>query len=190
MQEFGTFDTLTDEEDRLYNRLALLRREIEYVELEQNDAQQDIKMWQNKMQDDIFSLKIWLIALVAAGIGVLPWYRVVLLFASVVDFAYAKLFSMIASFIYRVQCFILLPLLLIIALVCFVTFLINILRNSKADGIKEFAEKIGVKNRNVLIEEQRAIIAKTVKEEEKLKEEKQRIETRLKSIRLEKEREL
>lgn len=48
MKDFGTFDTLTDEEDTLYNRLAAIAHKTERLDYEMNDAQQDIKMWRNK----------------------------------------------------------------------------------------------------------------------------------------------
>ena len=61
MKDFGTFDTLTDEEDTIYNRLSAIGVMLDRLDYEQNDAQQDIKMWRNKMLDDKFKVKFWLI---------------------------------------------------------------------------------------------------------------------------------
>ena len=60
MRDFGTFDTISDEEDTIYTRLALIKRKLNSLELEHNEVQQDIKMWRNKMMDDKFKLKMWL----------------------------------------------------------------------------------------------------------------------------------
>ena len=69
MKDFGTFDTLTNEEDTIYSRLAVIRRELDRLDLEQNEAQQDIKMWRNKMSDEMFKVKFWLVAALVMAEG-------------------------------------------------------------------------------------------------------------------------
>ena len=187
MKEFGTFDTLTDEEDTLYNRVARIRRELMHLELEQNEAQQEIKMWRNKMMDDVFKVKFWLVVALFVGIGALPWYRLVLAAVPAgIPAAYAKIFNVAATFMYLMQSFVFLPLFLIAAIICLVWVIINILRNSKKDKIMKIAENMGINNRHGLIEEQKKIIASTAKEIERLGEEERRLKMRLDSIRREK----
>ena len=188
MKDFGTFDTLTNEEDTIYSRLAVIRRELDRLDLEQNEAQQDIKMWRNKMLDDKFKVKFWLVVTLVLSIGALPWH---LIFLYAVPpgyyFIYAKLFSILATFLYLLETFMFLP----VVLICFVIFLVwlvlHTLRNKNKDGIIKLAELMGVQNRHVLIDEQRVIVGKTAKEMEALKEEEAKLQRRLESIRREKE---
>ena len=186
MKDFGTFDKLTDEEDTIYNRLAVIRRELDRLDLEQNEAQQDIKMWRNKMLDDKFKVKFWLVATLVLSIGALPWHLIFLYAVpSGYDFIYAKLFSILATFFYLVETFMFLP----VVLVCFVTFLVwvglNLLRNHKSERVIRLAENMGIENRNVLIAEQKSLIGNKAKAEEQLKEEENKLKMRLDSIRRE-----
>ncbi len=189
MKDFGTFDTLTNEEDTIYSRLAVIRRELDRLDLEQNEAQQDIKMWRNKMLDDKFKVKFWLVVTLVLSIGALPWHLIVLhaVPPGYYDFTLAKIISILATFLYLLETFMFLPLVLI----CFVIFLVwlvlHTLRNKNKDGIIKLAELMGVQNRHVLIDEQRAIVGKTAKEMEALKEEDAKLQRRLESIRREKE---
>lgn len=184
MKDFGTFDTLTDEEDTIYNRLSAIGVMLDRLDYEQNDAQQDIKMWRNKMLDDKFKVKFWLIVSLIVGVGVLPWYKIVLYaIPPGVDFPYAKLFNIIASFMAMIQHFIFLPIFIITFIVFFVWLVLNILRNSKKDSVIKLAEQMGVENRNVLIREQKEIVGSKAIEIEKLKEEEAKLKLRLDSIR-------
>ncbi len=186
MKEFGTFDTLTDEEDTLYNRLMKVGHEIECLELEQNDAQQDIKMWRNKKLDEKFKVKFWIIVSLVIGVGALPWYLLIL--AAIppgAPFMFAKVFNIIATFMALMQSFVFLPAFII----TFITFLVWLalyhLRNSNQNKIMKLAENMGVVNRNVLIEEQKEIIRNTATRCEQLKEEQHKIKMRLDSIKRE-----
>ena len=186
MKEFGTFDTLTDEEDTLYNRLMKVKHEIESLELEQNDAQQDIKMWRNKKLDEKFKVKFWLIVSLVIGVGALPWYLLVL--AAIPPGApsmFAKVFNIIATFMALMQSFVFLPAFIITFIVFLVWLVLYHLRNSNKHKIMNLAEKMGVVNRNVLIEEQKEIIRNTATRCEQLKEEQHRLKMRLDSIKRE-----
>ncbi len=184
MKDFGTFDTLTDEEDTIYNRLSAIGVMLDRLDYEQNDAQQDIKMWRNKMLDDKFKVKFWLIVSLIVGVGALPWYMLVL--AAVppgIDFQFAKLFSIVATFMALVQTFMFLPAFIITFIVFLVWLVLNILRNSNKDSVIKLAEQMGVENRNVLIREQKEIVGSKAIEIEKLKEEEAKLKLRLDSIR-------
>ncbi len=184
MKEFGTFDTLTDEEDTLYNRLAFIRRELDRLELEQNEAQQDIKMWRNKMLDDKFKVKFWFVAALIVGVGALPWHMIVLYAVPPgINFHYAKIFAIIATFIALMETFMFLPLFLIALVICLVHLILNILRNSRMNGISKLAENMGIENRPALIDEQKVIVGNTAKEIEDLQQEEEKIKMRLDSIR-------
>ena len=187
MKDFGTFDRLTDEEDTIYSRLAVIRRELDRLDLEQNEAQQDIKMWRNKIVDDQFKVKFWLVATLIWGFGALPWHLIVLYAVPPgYDFIYAKLFNIIATFMYLMETFLFLP----VVLICFVAFLIwlvvHTLRNKRNDSILKLAELMGVENRHVLMDEQKVIVGRTAKEMEALKEEEEKLKRRLKCIEREK----
>lgn len=184
MKDFGTFDTLTDEEDTIYNRLSAIGVMLDRLDYEQNDAQQDIKMWRNKMLDDKFKVKFWLIVSLIVGVGALPWYMLVL--AAVppgYDFQLAKLFNIVATFMALVQTFVFLPAFIITFIVFLVWLVLNILRNSNKDSVIKLAEQMGVENRNVLIREQKEIVGSKAIEIEKLKEEEAKLKLRLDSIR-------
>ncbi len=188
MKEFGTFDTLTDEEDTLYNRLMKVGHEIECLELEQNEAQQDIKMWRNKKLDEKFKVKFWLIVSLVIGVGALPWYLIfVYAFPPNVleHFLYAKLLSIIVNFMAMFQYFVFLPAFIITFIVFLVWLVLYHLRNSNQNKIMKLAENMGVVNRNVLIEEQKEIIRNTATRCEQLKEEEHKIKMRLDSIKRE-----
>lgn len=188
MKEFGTFDTLTDEEDTIYNRLSAIGVMVDRLDYEQNDAQQDIKMWRNKMLDDKFKVKFWLIVSLIVGVGALPWYLIVLYAVPPgFDFQYAKLFSIIATFMALVQTFIFLPAFIITFIIFLVWLVLNFLRNSSKDSVIKMAAKMGVENRNVLIREQKEIVGSRALEIEKLKEEEAKLKLRLDSIRRTKE---
>lgn len=187
MRYFGTFDALTDEEDTIYSRLAVIRRELERLDLEQNEAQQDIKMWHNKILDDKFKVKFWLVAALILSIGALPWHLIILYAVPPgFDFVYAKIFSIIATFLYLVESFIFLPLTLLCVLVCLFWIIKHLLRNGKAYRLRETAGLLGIKNRNMLIEEQRMIVGSTAREIEVLKEEEERLKVQLDCIQKEK----
>ena len=186
MKEFGTFDTLTDEEDTLYNRLMKVKHEIESLELEQNEAQQDIKMWRNKKLDEKFKVKFWLIVSLVIGVGALPWYLLAL--AAIPPNApsmFAKVFNIIATFMALMQSFVFLPGFIITFIIFLVWLVLYHLRNSKKHKIMKLAENMGVVNRNVLIEEQKEIIRNTATRCEQLKEEQHRLKMRLDSIKRE-----
>ena len=188
MKDFGTFDTLTDEEDTIYSRLAVIRRELERLKLEQNEAQQDIKMWRNKMWDDKFKAKFWLVVALVIGIGALPWYLLVLMAVPLgVDFVYGYIFNVIATFANLMQTFVFLPLFIVCSIIFLVKWCLHILRNSKKGGFIKLAENVGVQNRNVLIDEQKVIIGNTAREMESLQEEEEKLKRRLQSIQREKE---
>lgn len=184
MKDFGTFDTLTDEEDTIYNRLSAIGVMLDRLDYEQNDAQQDIKMWRNKMLDDKFKVKFWLIVSLIVGVGALPWYMLVL--AAVppgIDMWVGRIFSIVATFMALVQTFVFLPAFIITFIVFLVWLVLNILRNSKKDSVIKLAEQMGVENRNVLIQEQKEIVGSRTLEIEKLKEEEAKLKLRLDSIR-------
>ena len=184
MKDFGTFDTLTDEEDTIYNRLSAIGVMLDRLDYEQNDAQQDIKMWRNKMLDDMFKVKFWLIVSLIVGVGALPWYMLVL--AAVppgIDMWVGRIFSMVATFMALVQQFVFLPAFIITFIVFLVWLVLNSLRNSKKDSVIKLAEQMGVENRNVLIREQKEIVGSKAIEIEKLKEEEAKLKLRLDSIR-------
>lgn len=184
MKDFGTFDTLTDEEDTIYNRLSAIGVMIDCLDYEQNDAQQDIKMWRNKMMDDKIKVKFWLIVSLIVGVGALPWYMLVL--AAVppgIDLTYGYIFNVIATFMALVQQFVFLPAFIITFIVFLVWLVLNILRNSNKDSVIKLAEQMGVENRNVLIREQKEIVGNKAIEIEKLKEEEAKLKLRLDSIR-------
>ncbi len=186
MKEFGTFDTLTDEEDTIYNRLMKVGHEIECLELEQNDAQQDIKMWRNKKLDEKFKVKFWLIVSLVIGVGALPWYLLVL--AAIPPGApsmIAKVFNIIATFMALMQSFVFLPAFIITFIVFLVWLVLYHLRNSNKHKIMKLVENMGVVNRNVLIKEQKEIIRNTATRCEQLKEEQHRLKMRLDSIKRE-----
>lgn len=188
MKEFGTFDTLTDEEDTLYNRLAVIRRELDRLELEQNEAQQDIKMWRNKMLDDQFKVKFWLVAALLVAPGALPWHLIVLsLMAQGLAPGTARVLNIIATFMSLIQTFVFLPILIVLVVIFLVWMVLNMLRNSKKNKIRKLAENMGVQNRHVLIEAQKAIVGSTAKEIEVLKEEEGTLKRRIQSIQREKE---
>lgn len=183
MKEFGTFDTLTDEEDTLYNRLMKVKHEIESLELEQNEAQQDIKMWRNKKLDEKFKVKFWLIVSLVIGVGALPWYLLAL--AAIPPNApsmFAKVFNIIATFMALMQSFVFLPGFIITFIIFLVWLVLYHLRNSKKNKIMKLAENMGVVNRNVLIEEQKEIIRNTAIKCEELKKEEHKIKMRLDGI--------
>lgn len=183
MKEFGTFDTLTDEEDTIYNRLMKVGHEIECLELEQNDAQQDIKMWRNKKLDEKFKVKFWLIVSLVIGVGALPWYLLVL--AAIPPGApsmIAKVFNIIATFMALMQSFVFLPAFIITFIVFLVWLVLYHLRNSNKHKIMKLVENMGVVNRNVLIKEQKEIIRNTATRCEQLKEEQHRLKMRLDGI--------
>ncbi len=183
MKAFGTFDTLTDEEDTIYNRLAVIRRELERLELEQNEAQQDIKMWRNKMLDDQFKVKFWLIAALLVAPGTLPWHLIVLsLMALGLDPGATRILNIIATFMALIQTFVFLPLFIVLMVVFLVWVALNMLRNSKKNKIQKLAENMGVQNRYVLIDEQKVIVGNAAKEMEQLKEEEEKLKRRLESI--------
>lgn len=184
MKDFGTFDTLTDEEDTIYNRLSAIGVMLERLDYEQNDAQQDIKMWRNKMLDDKFKVKFWLIVSLIVGVGALPWYMIVL--AAVppgIDMGAARIFNIIATFMALVQTFMFLPAFIITFVIFLVWLVLNILRNSSKDSVIKLAEQMGVENRNALIREQKEIVGSKAIEIEKLKEEEAKLKLRLDSIR-------
>ncbi len=184
MKEFGTFDSLTDEEDTIYNRLAKVRDEIERLEFEQNDAQQDIKMWRNKKLDEKFKVKFWLIVSLVIGVGALPWYLLIL--AAIppgAPFMFARVFNIIATFMALMQSFAFLPAFIITFIIFLVWLVLYHLRNSNKNKIMKIAETMGVVNRNVLIEEQKEIIRNTATRCEQLKEEESKLKLRLDSIR-------
>lgn len=188
MKEFGTFDSLTDEEDTLYNRLMKVGDEIERLEFEQNEAQQDIKMWRNKKLDEKFKVKFWLIVSLVVGVGALPWYLIfVYAFPPNVleHFLYAKLLSIIVNFMAMFQYFVFLPAFIILFIVFLVWFALYHLRNSSKNKIMKLAETMGVINRNVLIGEQKDVIRNTAAKIEKLREEEHRIKMRLDGIKRE-----
>ena len=188
MKDFGTFDTLTDEEDTLYNRLAAIRRELERLEFEQNEARQDIKMWRIKIADDKFKVKFWLAAALIVGIGVLPWYQIVLLaIPSGIGFHVAFIFNWIATFLAMMQRFVFLPLFLVLMTIFLVRLVLHILRSSKTDKIKKLAENMGVQNRQVLIEEQRGVVVSTAGKIEQIREEEEKLKARLQGIQKAKE---
>lgn len=188
MKEFGTFDTLTDEEDTIYNRLSAIGVMVDRLDYEQNDAQQDIKMWRNKMLDDKFKVKFWLIVSLIVGVGALPWYLIVLYAVPPgIDFSYGYIFNVIATFMALVQTFIFLPAFIITFIIFLVWLVLNYLRNSNKDSVIKMAEKMGVKNRNVLIREQKEIVGSRALEIEKLKEEEAKLKLCLDSIRRTKE---
>ncbi|MBE5884965.1 MAG: ABC transporter permease [Lachnospiraceae bacterium] len=183
MKDFGTFDTLSEEEAVIYNRLAIIRRELDRLDYEQNDAQQDIKMWRNKMLDDKFKVKFWLVVALIISIGALPWYLIILYAVPPgMDFAYAYIFNIIASFMAMVEYFVFIPLFLICLIVFLVWFALYHLRNSTREGIINLAEKMGVDNRNVLIREQKEIVGRTEAEMESLREEEAKLKKRMDSI--------
>lgn len=183
MKDFGTFDILSEEEAVIYNRLAIIRRELDRLDYEQNDAQQDIKMWRNKMLDDKFKVKFWLVVALIISIGALPWYLIILYAVPPgMDFAYAYIFNIIASFMAMVEYFVFIPLFLICLIVFLVWFALYHLRNSTREGIINLAEKMGVDNRNVLIREQKEIVGRTEAEMESLKEEEVKLKKRMDSI--------
>lgn len=183
MKDFGTFDTISEEEAVIYNRLAIIRRELDRLDYEQNDAQQDIKMWRNKMLDDKFKVKFWLVVALIISIGALPWYLIILYAVPPgMDFAYAYIFNIIASFMAMVEYFVFIPLFLICLIVFLVWFALYHLRNSTREGIINLAEKMGVDNRNVLIREQKEIVGRTEAEMESLKEEEAKLKKRMDSI--------
>lgn len=184
MKDFGTFDTLTDEEDTIYNRLSAIGVMLDRLDYEQNDAQQDIKMWRNKMLDDKFKVKFWLIVSLIVGVGALPWYMLVL--AAVppgIDMWVGRIFSIVATFMALVQTFVFLPAFIITFIVFLVWLVLNILRNSKKASAIKMAENMGVENRNVLIREKKEIVGSKAIEIEKLKEEEAKLKLRLDSIR-------
>lgn len=188
MKDFGTFDTLTDEEDTIYSRLAVIRRELDRLELEQNEAQQDIKMWYNKMWDDKFKVKFWLVTALILSIGAMPWHLLVLaMIPAGFEFVYAKLINIIATFLYLLETFMFLPVVLICVVIFLVWLVLSILRNSKGDKIKIIAENMGVRNRYMLIDEQKVIVGTTAIEMERLKEEEEKLKRRLESIQREKD---
>ena len=186
MKEFGTFDTLTDEEDTIYNRLAKVGDEIEHLEFEQNEAQQDIKMWRNKKLDEKFKVKFWLICSLVVGVGALPWYLLVLAAVpSGAPFMFAKVFNIIATFMALMQSFVFLPGFIVLFIIFLVWLILYHLRNSNQNKVMKLAETMGVVNRNVLIEEQKAIIRNTAIRCEQLKEEEHNLKMRLDTIRRE-----
>ena len=184
MKDFGTFDTLTDEEDTIYNRLAVIRKELDRLALEQNEAQQDIKMWRNKMLDDRFKVKFWLVAALLVAPGTLPWYRIVLSVMELgLDTGATRILNIIATFMALIQTFVFIPIFIILVVVFLVWVLLNMLRNSKKNKIRKLAENMGVQNRYVLIDEQKVIVGNTAKEMEQLQEEETKLKMRLDSIR-------
>ena len=186
MKEFGTFDTLTDEEDTIYNRLAKVGDEIEHLEFEQNEAQQDIKMWRNKKLDEKFKVKFWLICSLVVGVGALPWYLLVLAAVpSGAPFMFAKVFNIIATFMALMQSFVFLPGFIVLFIIFLVWLILYHLRNSNQNKVMKLAETMGVVNRNVLIEEQKEIIRNTAIRCEQLKEEEHNLKMRLDTIRRE-----
>ncbi len=190
MKYFGTFDTLTDEEDTIYNRLSAIGVMVDRLDYEQNDAQQDIKMWRNKMLDDKIKVKFWLIVSLIVGVGALPWYMLVL--AAVppgidIDIWVGRIVSIVATFMALVQTFMFLPAFIITFIIFLVWLALNFLRNSNKDSVIKMAEKMGVENRNVLIQEQKEIVGSRALEIEKLKEEEAKLKLRLDSIRRTKE---
>lgn len=186
MKDFGTFDTLTDEEDTIYNRLSAIGVILDRLDYEQNDAQQEIKMWRNKMADDKFKIKFWLIVSLIVGVGALPWYMIVLYAVPPgVEFVYGYLLNVIASFMSMVQCFVFLPAFVVTFIIFLVWLGLNFLRNSNKDSVIGLAEKMGIENRNVLIAEQKAIIGSRAVEIEQLKEEETKLKMRLDRIRRE-----
>ena len=188
MKEFGTFDTLTDEEDTIYNRLAVIRGELECLELEQNVAQQDIKMWRNKMLDDQFKVKFWLVAALLVAPGTLPWHMIVLSVMELgLDPVASRILNIIATFMYLIQTFAFLPIFIVLLVIFLVWVVLNMLRNSKKNKIRKLAENMGVQNRHVLIDEQKVIVGNTAKEMESLKEEEAKLKMRLESIQRTKE---
>lgn len=189
MQDFGTFDTLTDEEDTIYSRLAAVRNQLERLDYEQNDAQQEIKMWRNKVLDDKFKVKFWLIIALIFGFLSLPWYMIILMaIPSGVDYALGYFMNVIATFIAMVTTFIMLPVFIICTIIFLVWLVLHILRNGQKDKIMKLAEAVGVGNRNVLIAEQKEIIKRTAQEIEDLREEETKLKHRLDSIRRSKEK--
>ncbi len=184
MKDFGTFDTLTDEEDTLYNRLTAIAHKTERLDYEMNDAQQDIKMWRNKMLDDKFKVKFWLIVSLIIGVGALPWYLIVLASApSGLPYMVARIISVVATFMTLVQQFVFLPGFVITFIIFLVWLVLNFLRNSNKDFFLKMAETMGIENRNVLIREQKEIVGNRALEIEELKEEETKLKMRLDSIR-------
>lgn len=184
MKDFGTFDTLTDEEDTLYNRLAVIRNRIDTLELEQNEAQQDIKMWRNKMLDDKFKVKFWLVVSLIVGVGALPWYMIVLSAVPPgIDMWAARIFNIVATFMALVQQFMFLPTFIITFIIFLVWLVLNILQNSNKASVIKLAEQMGVENRHVLIREQKEIVGSKATEIERLKEEETELKRNLDSIR-------
>ncbi len=188
MKDFGTFDTLTDEEDTTYSRLAAVRNKLDRLDYEQNDAQQEIKMWRNKALDDKFKVKFWLIIAVIFGFLSLPWYQLLLMaIPPGADYTAAYLMNVIATFVALVTTFMVLPIFIVTTIIFLVRLVLYILRNGKKDKIIKLAETMGVDNRNVLIAEQKEIIKNTAQEIEALKEEETNLTHRLDTIRRSKE---
>ena len=185
MRDFGTFDTISDEEDTLYNRLALIKRKLNTLELEHNEVQQDIKMWRNKMVDDKFKLKMWLtVTLVCVFLSVM-W-----MFLPEPDAAFtpggAYIINVILTFLALVGSFVMYPLSIIFAIVTMVWFCIHTLRNNKSDRVIRFAKNIGVTNRNVLIDAKRELVKGIYAELESLREEEEELKKQLEKIKKEK----
>ncbi len=185
MRDFGTFDTISDEEDTIYNRLALIKRKLNSLELENNEAQQDIKMWRNKMMDDKFKVKMWLtVTLICVFLSVM-W-----IFLPEPDVAFtlggAYIINVILTFLALVGSFVMLPASIILSIITGVWFCIHTLRNNKSDKMIHFAKSIGVTNRNVLIAEKREIVKAIYTEQESLREEEEELKKRLEKIKKEK----
>lgn len=185
MRDFGTFDTISDEEDTIYNRLALIKRKLNSLELEHNEVQQDIKMWRNKMMDDKFKVKMWLtVTLICVFLSVM-W-----MFLPKPDAAFtlggAYIINVILTFLALVGSYVMYPLSIIFAIVTMVLFCIHTLRNNKSDRVIRFAKNIGVTNRNVLIDEKRELVKGIYTELESLREEEEELKKQLEKIKKEK----
>ena len=180
--QFGTFETLTDREDEILNRLAFLRRRIEVFELEFEETQQDIQMWKNMRMDKKDKLKIWLVIL-----GVLLGYCLIVFLCihtvgEISSYLIMYVVSVVNTFLLLIRNFIVIPLAVITTLILLILGLRYYLCYTDDELAVTVARNFGIKNTSVLIQEARPQAARLYKELEEMKEEKAALEAELAEI--------
>lgn len=180
--QFGTFETLTDREDEILNRLSFLRRRIEIFELEFEDIQQDIRMWKNMRADKKDKLKVWLVIL-----GVLLGYCLLVflchhMVGEISSYLIMYLVNVVNTFLTLTRNFIAIPLAVITTLILLILSLRYYFGYTDDELAITVARNLGIKNTSVLIQEARPQAARLYKELEEMKEEKAALEAELAEI--------
>lgn len=180
MKYFGTFDTISEEEDRIYNRLAVIRRERGQLDYSMNEIQQEIKQIKNQMLDDKFKIKMWLAATLICGFIGIFWQLIPA--PSVSNPMVGYIVGVIATFMMLLGSAVALPMCGISLIVLIVHLVRNYLRNGKSESAMEAAAFLKVKNRNVIIAEHKVVVRDIYEREEALKVEEEELQRKLAEI--------